>query len=54
MPPFPADREFQHYANERGLSESEINLIQAWVQGGMPEGEAARTNVNGEASGLQS
>ena len=39
MPPFPADRTFQHYANERGLSDAEINLIQDWVQGGMPEGK---------------
>ncbi|CCH51654.1 hypothetical protein BN8_00595 [Fibrisoma limi BUZ 3] len=38
MPPFPADREFQHYANERGLSDAEIDLIQQWVQAGMPEG----------------
>lgn len=38
MPPFPADRLFQHYANERGLTDKEISLIQEWVQGGMPEG----------------
>lgn len=38
MPPFPADRQFQHYANERGLSEAEINTIQAWVKGGMAKG----------------
>lgn len=39
MPPFPADRTFQHYANERGLSENEISTIRAWVAGGMKEGE---------------
>lgn len=38
MPPFPADRTFQHYANERGLSDTEINQIQEWVQGGMVQG----------------
>ena len=38
MPPFPADRTFQHYANERGLSDTEISQIQAWVQGGMERG----------------
>ncbi|GAB3705901.1 hypothetical protein GCM10027592_38880 [Spirosoma flavus] len=38
MPPFPADRQFQHYANERGLSDKEINLIQDWVKGGMERG----------------
>ncbi|WP_338874869.1 hypothetical protein WBJ53_04525 [Spirosoma sp. SC4-14] len=39
MPPFPADRQFQQYANERGLSETEINTIQEWVNGGMVQGE---------------
>ena len=38
MPPFPADRNFQHYANERGLSDNQISLIQAWVRGGMERG----------------
>jgi hypothetical protein len=38
MPPFPADRAFQHYANERGLSTAEISTIQAWVTGGMAPG----------------
>ena len=38
MPPFPADRQFQHYANERGLSDAEIETIQAWVAGGMKKG----------------
>ena len=48
MPPFPADRQFQHYANERGLSATEISAIQAWVKGGMPEGEKGRGGVEGE------
>ncbi len=38
MPPFPANRQFQHYSNERGLSDTEISLIQAWVTGGMAKG----------------
>ena len=38
MPPFPADRQFQHYANERGLSDTEIETIQAWVKAGMKPG----------------
>ena len=38
MPPFPADRQFQHYANERGLSDTEIGMIQTWVKAGMPAG----------------
>lgn len=39
MPPFPADKSFQHYANERGLNEEEIALIQQWVAQGSLEGK---------------
>lgn len=42
MPPFPADRSFQHYANERGLTETEITLIQQWVAQGAVEGQKPR------------
>jgi hypothetical protein len=48
MPPFPADRAFQHYANERGLSDTEINTIQAWVKGGMEEGKKKRIRTESE------
>lgn len=48
MPPFPADRSFQHYANERGLTEDEIALIQQWVAQGGVEGRSlnAKSTVN--------
>jgi hypothetical protein len=49
MPPFPADRTFQHYANERGLSDTEINQIQEWVKGGMVEGERNREKAEEKA-----
>lgn len=39
MPPFPADKSFQSYLNERGLSEEEISTIKNWIDGGMLEGE---------------
>lgn len=42
MPPFPADRSFQHYANERGLSENDINLIQQWVVQGSVQGKKGK------------
>ncbi len=42
MPPFRADRSFQQYANERGLSNEEISIIQAWVAQGAPEGKRSR------------
>jgi Copper type II ascorbate-dependent monooxygenase, C-terminal domain len=45
MPPFPADRTFRHYANERGLSDTDIALIQTWVKGGMREGEPTQDNT---------
>lgn len=43
MPPFPADKNFQHYTNERGLSDAEILLIQQWVEQGSVEGKAAKS-----------
>ena len=42
MPPFPADRSFQHYANERGLKAEEIEWIQQWVAQGSEEGKKLR------------
>lgn len=38
MPPFPADRKFQAYLNERGLTVGEIAKIKLWIEGGMKEG----------------
>ena len=52
MPPFPADRHFQQYANERGLSDAEISTIQAWVKGGMKEGER-RKGADGKRGGKE-
>jgi hypothetical protein len=49
MPPFPADRNFQHYANERGLSDTEIDLIQQWVAQGAVEGR--RQGAKGRGQG---
>lgn len=45
MPPFPADRTFQHYANERGLTEKEIGLIGEWVAKGMVKGRSKEIGV---------
>jgi hypothetical protein len=42
MPPFRADRTFQQYANERGLSDKEIELIQLWVGQGAAEGKRGK------------
>jgi Copper type II ascorbate-dependent monooxygenase, C-terminal domain len=37
MPPFPADRKFQSYLNERGLTVGEIATIKLWIEGGLLE-----------------
>lgn len=38
MPPFPADRDFQSYLNERSLTTGEIATLKRWIEGGMKEG----------------
>lgn len=38
MPPWPPDPAYRPMAHERVLSQDEIDLIAAWVQGGGPEG----------------
>lgn len=43
MPPWPADPSYSHFLNERLLSESEIDLIERWVQNGSPEGDTNQT-----------
>lgn len=52
MPPFPADRQFQHYANERGLSDTEISTIQAWVAAGMPVGSQRKLGKSATGNAL--
>lgn len=39
MPPWKADPEFQHYQNERILTQQEIDLIARWIDAGAPEGK---------------
>ncbi len=41
MPPWNANPEFGHFQNDPRLSESQVELIQQWIAGGMPEGAAA-------------
>ncbi len=42
MPPWRADRSFQEYKNERGLTADEINSIQNWIKNKMPKGSKPR------------
>jgi hypothetical protein len=39
MPPWFADPQYGHFANEKRLSEAEIATIVSWVDGGAPEGD---------------
>jgi mono/diheme cytochrome c family protein len=42
MPPWPADTSYSHFLGERVLSDSEIQSIAAWVEGGTPRGDPAK------------
>ncbi len=39
MPPWFADPQYGHFANERTLTAKEISTLVAWVNGGAPEGD---------------
>ncbi len=41
MPPWGAVKGFGAFQHDRSLSQEEINLIAAWVEGGAPEGDPA-------------
>jgi hypothetical protein len=41
MPPWPADKHYQQYANEKGLTDDEIYLIGRWIDNGAPMGDAS-------------
>ncbi|MBM3735172.1 MAG: hypothetical protein FJW39_05235 [Acidobacteria bacterium] len=41
MPPWLADPRYGHFANDARLSKAEIATIQAWADGGAPEGNPA-------------
>jgi mono/diheme cytochrome c family protein len=40
MPPWFADPKYGHFANDRRLSEADINTLVAWVDNGAVEGDA--------------
>src|SRR5262249_23268555 len=39
MPPWFADPQFGHFSNDARLAPDEVQAIQAWADGGAPEGE---------------
>jgi thiol-disulfide isomerase/thioredoxin len=40
MPPWQADARYGHFAGDRRLTRAEIEAVAAWVEGGMPRGDA--------------
>lgn len=42
MPPWKADPNYRHYAHENRLTDSEIQVIQSWVQSGMAIGDLSQ------------
>ncbi|MCB0795142.1 MAG: hypothetical protein KDB88_10425 [Flavobacteriales bacterium] len=43
MPPWPPDPEYARHAHERVLTQEEIDIIAAWVNGNAPEGDPQNT-----------
>ena len=43
MPPWKPDPNYRHYLDENTLTDAEIAKIRTWVDGGMPQGNAALT-----------
>lgn len=41
MPPWPPDKSYRHFKDERQLTVSQLDKINAWVNGGTPEGNTA-------------
>ena len=41
MPPWPADKDYRHFANEKGLTDDEIEIIKNWVDNDAPYGDSS-------------
>jgi hypothetical protein len=39
MPPWHADARYGRFSNDRRLTREEVNVLSAWVDGGMPQGD---------------
>jgi len=42
MPPWPADPNYTHFADERVLPETDIELIKQWIENGTPLGDTTK------------
>lgn len=45
MPPWPPDRTYKHFAEERYLTDAQKQLIDQWVNAGAPEGNVAEAPI---------
>src|SRR5690349_8772916 len=45
MPPWKPDNSYVHFANDRSLSDAEINTIVKWIDNKMPEGKKGAKQV---------
>jgi hypothetical protein len=45
MPPWFADPQYGHFANDRRLDDADVKTLVAWVDAGAPEGDANRASV---------
>ena len=50
MPPWHADPEVGHFANERGLTRNELQTLVSWIDAGAPRGEGADPLTQFQAS----
>jgi mono/diheme cytochrome c family protein len=50
MPPWPAEKGFGEFSNDRSLTQREIDLIVSWADGGMPEGTALASPIPASAA----
>ncbi len=46
MPPWLADPKYGHFANDRSLSQTQIDTLANWVDGGTAEGDSARRSTS--------
>ena len=42
MPPWFADPRYGHFANERRLTQRDVNTLVSWSEAGAPEGDSGR------------
>ena len=49
MPPWPADRNYSHFINERSLTDEQISLFKSWYKNGCPMGDTSGLKIPSSA-----